>query len=154
METVLEKLPITNDDVSWKLPIYKADAQKAYEEISQLEQITAENIVDLARDENSVLHNDFEWNDEIAGQKYRLMQAQQMVRMFVFTPRKEEHSPTRVFQISNAPRVYKPIVFFTKNEDEYQSLLKRAKAELQAFKQRYKSLTELDKIFEEIDYIL
>jgi hypothetical protein len=138
-------------NVSWKIPKYKADANLAYEEISKLENITPQNVVNLARSENSVLHNDFEWDDAIAGEKYRNEQARQMIRMFVFTPVEEKSEPTRVFQITTATSVYEPVTMILKNEDEYQSLLKRAKMELRAFKRRYENLVELETIFAEID---
>jgi hypothetical protein len=139
------------EKVSWKIPKYKADANKAYEEISKLESITPQNVVELARDKNSVIHNDFEWNDTIAGDKYRNIQAREMIQMFVFTPIEEKSEPTRVFQITTTTSVYEPVTMILKNEDEYQSLLKRAKMELQAFKRRYENLIELEKIFSEIE---
>lgn len=53
--------------VSWKIDKYKANATDAYAEISKLNEITPQNVVDLARNEDSVLHSDFEWNDSVAG---------------------------------------------------------------------------------------
>jgi hypothetical protein len=139
------------EKISWKIPKYKADAQKAYEEIAKLENITPQNVVDLARNENSVIHNDFEWNDTVAGEKYRNLQAREMIRMFVFTPVEKDNEPIRTFQITTQKSVYQPVKMILKNEDEYQSLLKRAKLELQSFKKRYHTLTELESIFAEID---
>lgn len=137
--------------VKWKFKNYKADANKAYEEISRLEEITPQNVVNLARNENSVIHNDFEWNDEIAGEKYRNIQASEMIRNFVIETKEEEKPPIRALQITTVTNVYKPTEFFVKNEDEYQSLLKRALSELQGFKARYSSLVELEDVFKAID---
>lgn len=137
--------------VKWKFKQYKADANKAYEEISSLAEITPQNVVNLARDEKSVIHNDFEWNDEIAGEKYRNIQAGEMIRNFVIETKSEEKVTPRAFQITTVTNVYKPIEFFLKNEDEYRSLLKRALAELQGFKARYSSLVELEDVFNAID---
>lgn len=137
--------------VKWKFKQYKADANKAYEEISSLAEITPQNVVNLARDEKSVIHNDFEWNDEIAGEKYRNIQAGEMIRNFVLETVEEEKQPVRALQITTVTNVYKPIEFFLKNEDEYQSLLKRALAELQGFKSRYSNLTELEDVFKAIN---
>ena len=39
------------------------------------------------------------------------------------------------------------------DENEYQSLLARAKAELESFKRRYATLTELESVFEAIENI-
>lgn len=138
--------------VIWKMEsFYKANANEAYKEISKLKEITPQNVVDLARDEKSVIHNDFEWDDKIAGEKYRLHQAGDMIRSFVFEPKKADEAPTRVLQITTEKSVYQPVKFFLKNEDEYQSLLKRAKAELESFRRRYSTLTELESVFNAID---
>ena len=40
------------------------------------------SVVDAARDEKSPLHGAFEWDDSEAAQKYRLLQAQSLIRSF------------------------------------------------------------------------
>lgn len=137
--------------VSWKIDKYKANATDAYAEISKLSEITPQNVVNLARNEESALHNDFEWNDSVAGEKYRKMQAAEMIRMFVFTPVKEKNEPTRVFEISMQKNVYKPTKLIVKNEDEYQNLLKSALVELENFRRKYCRLTELEEVFRAIE---
>ena len=68
-----------NASVSWKIEgIFKANAQKCYEEISKLNRITPEDILNQAKDINSELHKCFEWDDTIAANKYRLQQARQV----------------------------------------------------------------------------
>lgn len=135
-------------EVKWKFMNYRADPNKAYEEISSLKEITPQNVVDLARNENSVIHNDFEWNDTVAGEKYRNIQARQMIQNFVIVREEKEAEPIRALQISTTVNEYKPVEIILRNEDEYQSLLKRALAELEAFERRYQTLTELEPIFE------
>lgn len=39
-------------------------------------------VVDEARDASSPLHSAFEWDDSVAGEKYRLDQAQRLIRSF------------------------------------------------------------------------
>ena len=39
-------------------------------------------VVDAARDVESPLHRCFEWDDKVAGEKYRLEQAQRLIRSF------------------------------------------------------------------------
>lgn len=141
------------ESVTWKIDKYKAKAEDAYAEISKLREITPQNVVDLARNEKSALHNDFEWNDTIAGEKYRKIQAAEMIRMFVFSPIEENNEPTRVFEISTQKNVYKPTKMIVKNEDEYQSLLKMAMVELEAFKRKYNRLTELEAVFKAIEEV-
>jgi len=135
-------------EVKWKFMNYQANPNKAYEEISRLKEITPQNVVDLARNENSVIHNDFEWNDTVAGEKYRNIQAREMIRNFVIVKEEKEAEPVRALQISTTVNEYKPVEIILRNEDEYQSLLRRALGELEAFKRRYQTLTELEPIFE------
>jgi hypothetical protein len=142
---------------TWKFPKYKADPQQAYDEIMTLETITAENVVNLARNENSVIHDDFEWNDTVAGEKYRVLQAKEMLRMFVTENIKEDCEPIRaMFPVitKEDKREYKPTEIILKNVDEYQQLLKTALDELRAFKKKYKSLAELDNVMEEIEKVI
>lgn len=139
--------------VSWKIDKYKANATDAYAEISKLNEITPQNVVDLARNEGSVLHSDFEWNDSVAGEKYRKIQAMEMIRMFVFTPVKEKNEPTRVFEISTQKNVYKPVSVIVRNDNEYQKLLKTALNELENFKRKYGRISELEDVFKAIEAI-
>lgn len=140
--------------VFFKIDKYKVSAEDCYAELQTLNEVTPRNVVDLARNEDSKLHNDFEWDNEIAGDKYRLIQASEMIRHLVFEPKEEQCEPTRVYQISTEKTVYKPVEMILKNEDEYQSLLKRALAELQAFKKRYSTLVELEEVFSAIEKAL
>lgn len=140
------------ENVEWKLKgFYKIDAQKAYEEIHTLEEITAENVVNLARGENSYIHNEFEWNDAIAGENWRKKQAQLMIQSFVIKVEEKDKHPIRAFQISTEKHVYQPVQFFVEHKDEYQALLERAIRELQGFKHRYKTIVELEDVIKAID---
>lgn len=68
---------------------------------------------------------------------------------------KEESTPkVRSYQVTTKRNVYEPTRVILQKPDEYMALLKRAKAELEAFKQRYKTLTELEELFEVIDELL
>lgn len=148
---------------------YKADPEAAYAEIQTLETITPQNVVDLARSADSVIHDDFEWDDEIAGEKYRVIQAGNMIRSFVLV-RDEEPIQTegnkdikfsieephpvgklRALHTTSKPYEYKPCEYFIENKDEYQILLDKAIAELEAFKRRYAMIAELEDVFNAID---
>lgn len=63
---------------------YKIDANdvgRYFEELhAEYGEITPKMIVEYARDENSLLHSIFEWNDSVAGEKWRLKQASQLLR--------------------------------------------------------------------------
>ena len=54
---------------------YHATAEQAHEAFEEIRQrdgkLTPAAVVDSARPEESVLHEDFEWRDDVAAEKYR-----------------------------------------------------------------------------------
>lgn len=140
-------------EAQWRIEgIFKANAQKVANEIGG-QKITPSEILEKAKDKNSELHKCFEWDDTIAAEKYRLQQASTILRMLVYKPKEEGETPVRVFQITSEKSHYQPTKQFLVQEDEYQALLKRALNELEAFKKRYHTLTELQSVFEAIETI-
>lgn len=139
--------------VEWRIDgIYKADAQKVADEIGN-DRISPAEVLEKARDVNSELHKCFEWNDSIAAEKYRLQQARGILINLVYKEKESNEEPVRTFQITSQRNVYQPTVSFLVQEDEYQNLLKRAKSELESFKKRYHTLSELQEVFEAIALI-
>lgn len=130
--------------------IFKADAQKVADEIGE-SKITPEELLEKAKDENTELHKCFEWNDGIAAEKYRLIQARQVITHIVFEKKAKEEVPVRCFQITTERNVYQPTKQFLVQENEYQSLLARAKAELESFVRRYSTISELENVFKAIE---
>lgn len=138
---------------SWKFDgLFKADANTVAKEIESIK-ATPENIVQFAKSENTELHKCFEWNDSVAGHKYRCIQAQQIVRNLVVVKEEtEEKTPIRFFyNTGDRSGEYKPVKMILKNDDEYQALLKMAMEELRSFKKKYSYLSELEEIFVLID---
>lgn len=137
---------------SWKsgFGIFKADAQKVAEEILSIgEEATTEQIIEKGRDENTELHKCFEWDDSVAAEKWRLVQARKICETLVI--RREPEAPKeapeiRVFHKTESTGGYKPIHTIIQHEDEYQKLLQRAFAEFHALKLKYQHLQELDYI--------
>lgn len=138
----------------WKIKgLFKADAQRVADEIGE-NSITPEQVLEKARnDENSELHKCFEWNDGIAAEKYRLIQARKIIINLAYVPKENTDEPVRCFQITREKSVYMPTKQFLVNSNEYQDLLKRAKVELESFKRRYATLSELEIVFEAIESI-
>lgn len=139
---------------SWKINgIHKANPQEIGEEINSIgNEFTTKDIVNKARNQNTKLHNLFEWNDEIAGEKYREIQAGDIVRNLVIVKRSETGEPQdtniRVFVSSNQRNgMYKPITSVIRVQEEYELLLEQALKELQAFKNKYANLSELTELF-------
>ena len=139
---------------TWKAGVgifSRANAQMVAEEILAIgDEASAKQIVEKARDDNTELHKCFEWNDSIAAEKYRLDQARDITANLVIRRTEEQienkEPEIRLFHKPTAASGYKPINVIIQNKDEYQELLKRAYAELHAFKVKYSSLQELDYI--------
>lgn len=138
----------------WKIDgLFKADANKVVAEIGA-DKVTPQEVLDKARDEKTELHKCFEWNDSIAAEKYRLQQAGNILRMLVIDTDKKDVEPVRAFHLSTQKNTYQSVRVILSDENEYQALLKRAKRELETFKRKYSTLSELESIFEAIESIL
>lgn len=139
--------------VTWRIQgYYKADAQKVAEEIG-FWKFTPMEVLEKAKDETTELHKCFEWNDSIAAEKYRLEQAKNIIRMLVYEKETKEQAVVRYYAKTETKHVYQPTKQILVQEDEYQGLLRRALAELEAFKNKYHTLTELENIFEAMEAI-
>ena len=139
--------------VTWRIQgYYKADAQKVAEEIG-FGKFTPMEVLEKAKDETTELHKCFEWNDSIAAEKYRLEQAKNIIRMLVYEKETKEQAVVRYYAKTETKHVYQPTKQFLVQEDEYQGLLRRALAELESFKNKYHTLTELENIFEAMEMI-
>jgi len=149
-------------EVDWKVKgIYKASAPKIYEEIISIgDSYTPQQIVDRARDESTELHKCFEWDDTVAAEKFRCEQARSIIKMLVVhQPEKEDGDGvpivTRVIVSTNEHNNhYTPIQVVVRNEDAYQKLLRTALEELEAFRKKYRNLSELESVIDSIEELL
>ena len=132
---------------------HKVPAQIAGEVCEELEErgeLTAQNLVDVSRPEDAPLHNEFEWDDEVAAELYRETQAGQIIRHLAI--RTESIAPVRAYAIVEVgSKTYESIQTVIRNEEKYASLLNIALKELGAFKRKYQMLSELQEIFDAIE---
>lgn len=145
---------------SWKSYHYSVDANIVGHEFEKIEkkygEVTSEYVVQLAQPEDSPIHNIFEWDDAVAGHKYRLSQATKMICALVkevdgdLKP-KSMRVRAYVDVSENANGKFINVESAFKNADTKEIVLKRAKVEAEAFKQKYKNLEELGGIIKEID---
>ena len=142
----------------WKISKYNLDAQEAGEELERIRnkygELSACDIVEESQNENAVLHNCFEWRDDIAAQKYREHQAQELIRNIVVeaVQDKEVNPPIRAYVKIQGD--YKPIQEVVTIKDYREEMLNNAFKELKTFKEKYQSLSELSDLFSYIDTIL
>ena len=128
---------------------HKVDPQKVGEEIGNAP--TPESVLEKAKDPNTELHGCFEWDDTKAANKYRLIQARQVIQFLVIKGTEKSETPQRAFEITRETSVYAPVQLIVRDEDEYSALLAKAKAQLKQFADRYRRLSELEAVIEEID---
>ena len=137
--------------VAWSMKLFRADAEKVYSELETIEEKTPQNIVDYAEAHpDSELYKCFTWDDAKAANEWRKAEARQVVRLLVFAE-EETEQPKNIRVLQKASEAYEPVKMIVRNKDEYANLLERAKAELKAFRERYKQINELEKVLEAID---
>lgn len=121
--------------------------------------ITAGIVVEDARPKDSLLHGAFEWRDRIAAEEYRLEQARRLIRSVVVqatnnaSPEQTLSSRVRAFVVVNrdGEDSYTSISVALNDPALRQQVLARAKGELEAWRTRYKDLTEFAEIFSVVD---
>jgi hypothetical protein len=145
----------------WKVNgIWKQDANVVGRELEVLaknDNLNPESVLDLARDENSPLHNLFEWDDRVAAEKYRLGQARRIIQQIVIVndhPNAETREIRAFVTESKNDGHYQLITTAIEDPDKYEVLLMRARFELKLFRDKYYSLVEFKELFDEIDKFL
>lgn len=142
----------------WKhnMPI---KAQVVGEHFEKLEKeqgcITPKIVLDSARSETSAIHGCFEWDNDIAAEKYRETQAGALIRNLTVKMVKEDNTctePVRAFvnvQSSEGSQ-YISLPNVLKDSELTRRMLEQAKSELDAFTKKYSSLKELSGVFNAI----
>lgn len=147
---------------SWKVYQYKVDPTIVGREFEKIEQqygkITSDYVLQDATPEASPLHELFEWDDAVAGHKYRLSQATNIIINLAYEPEKNpKPKPVRAFyNVATDEKKGKFINVhsaFT-NPDTRDIILQRARKELESFKEKYQNLSELADVFKKIDEFL
>lgn len=143
----------------WKIDKYKTDAEVAGRVFKQLEDtvgLTADNLVNASRDESAPLHNEFEWDNEVAGERWRKQQARVMIASLVVQVEEIPEAPVvRAFvQVEEDSPKYDSITVIMQDEDKTQALIRRAISELKAFERKYKDIQQFAALFAEIDKLV
>lgn len=101
--------------------------------------LNAASLVEEAKDEESPIHDMFEWDDSIAARNWREFQASKIIRSIEYVV---DDKPVRYFS-SVAPNHYMITENAMSAEDTRAILLASAKRELEAFTRKYARLEEL-----------
>lgn len=117
------------------------------------------SVVDAARDEKSPLHGAFEWDDTEAAQKYRLLQAQSLIRSFkVEIERNGQTLTVPVFVGVSTDRTgdkadnpYRMLEQVVEKPDLMAVAVRDAIDQLEALRKRYAHLQELADVWAAVD---
>ncbi len=105
------------------------------------------------RNTKSALHHKFTWDDSEAAVAYRLHQARNIIRVHV-TVINGDNTPVRAFvslQQDRGETGYRRTVDVLANADLKSIMLEEAKAEMQIFASKYRTLSELAPVIRAID---
>lgn len=137
---------------SWKINIFPVSADTAKAEFDRIYDkygvLTTKDIVDESRDETAALHKCFEWNDEVAAEKYRQRQAGEMIRCLVSVIKHDDSdAPIAVRAIVKTDEKYEPITVTMRSEQKTAVLLADALNDIDKFRKKYAAISELSGVF-------
>ena len=145
----------------WKTGFFKVSPEVAGKEFERLEGtigLTAKNVVDASRPKDAPLHKAFEWNNEIAAEKYRQQQAAVMIANLVVTvPAGDEERETRAFVTLTARSEegqFENIKTVLTVSEKRDLLLEQARKDAKIFADKYATLSELAGVINQINEFL
>ena len=116
--------------------------------------IKPERVVEAARPKTSPIHDQFEWDNSAAAEKYRLLQASELIRVsveIIDCGGNRDPVMVRAFTSLTTERGvsggYRATVQVLSNKQMREQMLADAIAELLAFERRYAILKELAEVF-------
>lgn len=116
--------------------------------------LTAKNLLEASRDEAAPLHNEFEWDDKVAAEEYRLDQARGIIRnldiVYEKTDTEEERRVRAYVSIPGGKSEYVALENALSHESWRAHLLECAQRDLKAFMTKYRNLKELAEVTEVI----
>jgi len=111
--------------------------------------LTPELVVEEARSAESELHSQFEWDDEVAAESFRLAQAANLIRSIKITYATDEDGRAKrvrgwvsVVSADGKSRSYQPTEKAMENDFTRQLVLQECKREWKSFEAKYGHLQE------------
>lgn len=160
----------------------KTNPQVVGEYCYELEQkkggkLTPKELVEAARYVNSPLHNEFEWDDTKAAQKYREWQARYIISSIELTIINVPSEPTKVtlhitsdvsdeeneatygvkfyHSLDSDGTGYENVVSISEDEEKTKRLLENCKKDIGTFREKYNTLRgTLPRLFEAMDDVM
>jgi len=108
-------------------------------------EVTPELVLKEARHKDSVIHNDFQWDDEKAATLYRLETARRIIRnLRVVSEGEVTDEPVFVHVTVGDRKYYERTDLAVDTPDIWQNVMTEEKARLEACKKRVKSLVNVE----------
>lgn len=135
----------------WKNYNFNADANKVGKELESIDKvdITNKDVLEYAETHrDSETAKCFDWDNETAGNKWRLHQASTILTniSIEIVDVEENISKTRVYvntKTKEEKRVFKKLVDVLENDEEYKKLIEKAKDELETCQNKYRNIIKL-----------
>ncbi len=139
-------------------PVY-ARYRVALEEIAAKNEggkLIAAEVVELARDPSHPLHGYFDWDDTEAANKWRLVQARNLIRFIVEDRDEVDAQPMHIFTSLTSDRMvplggYRVTTTVLADTELRNVMLQDARNELERTRRKYAILTELASVWQAID---
>lgn len=126
-----------------------------FEQLAQTEEgLTAETLLEANKPITAPLHDDYDWDNIVAADKWRLHQSRHFLNSLTIKVLMDDNSEpiqTRAVHITTVSHKYEPIQVIVQEPDKYATLLNNALSDLQTFRKKYQVLSELKPIFDELD---
>tara|TARA_R110002020_G_scaffold33916_4_gene102962 strand:- start:1275 stop:1766 length:492 start_codon:yes stop_codon:yes gene_type:complete len=138
-------------EYAWKEGVrFKADPNETGRVLSNLRNIhgelTAEIVLEEAKKEESVLHNDFQWDDKKAANLYRIDTARRVIRhLRVVSDGERTDEPVYVHVTQGKRRYYEQTNLAVESPDIWLNVMVEEKARLEACRKRVQSLVNIEK---------
>lgn len=143
-----------------KMPVSAEDAQAELDKLRRQarargKELAARDVVNAARDSDHPLHACFCWDDQKAGERYRVVEAGRLIRRIeiVVIHRKVESRPVTI-NISTVHhkrgRGYMDAREVVADSDAYATVLEEVKLQLLAVQRRYAHIKELPSLVREV----
>jgi len=113
------------------------------------------DVVEAERDESSALHDCFTWDDDEAAHQFRLLEARNLLRVYVVTEENMAEN-TRAFVSLSTDRSkegggYRTIADVMSDDALRQQMLQDAFSQLRNTQQKYRHLQQLSKVWDALD---
>lgn len=116
--------------------------------------VNPRDVLTAARDESSVLHKAFTWDDTKAGERYRMQEARALLQRYRIRIVEGDKTTVRAFVSLSDERGksggYRPLLQVLTMEERREQMLADALAELSRFEEKYRTLSELEPVLQTI----